>query len=80
MADKLGEKTVAQEYTTKARNMAKEWMELADAGDHYALTYDDKSTWSQKYNLVWDKVMDLDIFPQEVFDTELAYYKKKQNE
>jgi len=80
MADKLGEKTVAQEYTTKARNMAKEWMELADAGDHYALTYDDKSTWSQKYNLVWDKVMDLEIFPQEVFDTELAYYKKKQNE
>lgn len=80
MADKLGKEDVAEEYTQKARAMAKEWMKLADAGDHYSLTYNDKNTWSQKYNLVWDKVMDLDIFPDEVADKEIDFYLGKQNE
>lgn len=80
MADELGKEDVAEQYTEKAREMAKEWMKLADAGDHYALTYNDKNTWSQKYNLVWDKVMDLNIFPEEVADKEIAFYLNKQNE
>ncbi|MEE2772368.1 MAG: DUF4965 domain-containing protein [Bacteroidota bacterium] len=80
VAGQLGKDDVAEEYTQKAKEMAKAWMELADAGDHYALTYNDKNTWSQKYNLVWDKVLDLEIFPQEVFDTELKYYDTKQNQ
>ncbi|UJH90751.1 DUF4965 domain-containing protein [Antarcticibacterium sp. 1MA-6-2] len=80
MAEQIGETQTAEEYTIMARSMAKKWMELADAGDHYALTFDDKNTWSQKYNLVWDKVMDLNIFPREVFDEELKFYLTKQNE
>ncbi len=80
MAETLGKLETAKEYRAVAEGMVKKWMQMADAGDHYALTFNDKDTWSQKYNLVWDKVLDLKLFPQSVFNTETNYYLTKQNE
>lgn len=80
LADKLGKKDVAEKYTNKAKEMAQEWMKMADDGDHYRLTFDKPGTWSQKYNLIWNKMLKLNIYPESVAQKEIAYYLTKQNE
>lgn len=80
MAQKLGMADVSTKYRTAALDMASKWADLANAGDHYALVFKDNSTWSQKYNLIWDKLFKMNLFPKEVYKKEIAYYKTKQNE
>lgn len=79
MADMLGMKETAETYTDSAKNMAKRWMVYDGEGDHYALTFNKNASWSQKYNMVWDKVLDLDLFPKEVREKEIKFYLTKQN-
>jgi hypothetical protein len=79
VADKLGYRSVAAKYREIAKTMAGNWMKMADAGDHYSLVFERPDTWSQKYNLVWDKVLKLNLFPAKVYKTEISYYLTKQN-
>ena len=74
-----GEKAKAHEYSTLAREFATRWSKEARDGDHYKLAFDRADTWSQKYNLVWDRILDLKLFPADVLRTEMDYYKKVQN-
>jgi hypothetical protein len=75
----LGKKDLADQYTSKARQMTTDWINMGKEGDHYKLAFDQANTWSQKYNLVWDKVFKMNIFPAEVAKTEMSYYLGKQN-
>lgn len=79
MADRLGRREEAVKYGVMAREMAVAWQQQALDGDHYRLTFDRPGTWSQKYNLVWDRILGLDVFPPEVAEKELAYYQTVQN-
>ncbi|TWR31163.1 DUF4965 domain-containing protein [Mucilaginibacter pallidiroseus] len=79
LADMLGHKDVAAKNRKIAKDAVTKWMKLADDGDHYALAFGNKDTWSQKYNLVWDKLLGFNLFPQSVYDREIKYYLGKQN-
>jgi hypothetical protein len=79
LAGMLGEKEVADRYQKIASDYARRWMAIADDGDHYTLAFEKPGTWSQKYNLVWDKLLKLNLFPAEVYKKEVSFYLKKQN-
>jgi hypothetical protein len=78
LCEMAGKADEAAAYGRLAREMAGRWVKMADDGDHYRLAFDRPGTWSQKYNLVWDKLLDLKLFPPEVAHKEVAYYKTKQ--
>jgi hypothetical protein len=79
LAERFGQRQEASSYAATAKDMAAKWVKMADDGDHYRLAFDQKGTWSQKYNLVWDKLLKLGLFPPDVARKEIAYYKTKQN-
>ena len=79
MAHILGLYDVAEKYAGIAKKMAVKCEEMANEGDHYRLAFDRENTWSQKYNMIWDKMWNLNLFPNNVIDKEVSYYLTKQN-
>ena len=80
LAAMLGDTATAEKYTNAAKEMAGNWKNIAADGDHYTLAFESEGTWSQKYNLVWDEILGLNIFDEDVHKTEIAYYLTKQED
>lgn len=64
-------------YRQTAERFAAAWQENALDGDHYKLAFDQPGSWSVKYNMIWDKYLSLGLFCQQVYDRELAWYRKQ---
>ncbi len=79
LCELAGKREEAKTYRATAEKFAKEWERMAFDGDHYRLAFDKPGTWSMKYNLVWDGLLDLRLFDSKVKQTELAYYRTKMN-
>ena len=72
----IGDTKLADRYEGTVRKLPAQWEQMARDGDHYKLAFDQPGTWSQKYNLVWDDILDLHLFPKTVAQTEWAFYSK----
>lgn len=75
-----GDSKQAARYRAVAAEYAQEWHRRAYDGDHYRLAFDRPGSWSQKYNLVWDRILGYHLFPETVARTEMAHYKRVQDQ
>jgi hypothetical protein len=79
LCDMTGRKDEAVRYRAAAQSFAAKWEKMADDGNHFRLAFDKSGTWSQKYNLVWDKLLGLNLFDPAIARKEISFYLKKQN-
>ncbi len=79
LCDMRGDKAKSEEYFKLAREFAQRWVKEANDGDHFRLAFDKPGTWSQKYNLIWDRILGLNLFPAEVARKEMDFYRNVQN-
>jgi hypothetical protein len=79
LSEQMGYAQESEKYFSAARGMAAEWKKAAFDKDHYKLAFDKPDTWSIKYNLIWDKLLNLNIFDGDIAETEISYYKTKIN-
>ena len=72
-----GDTKLAAHFEAIVKPMPAQWEHMALEGDHYKLAFDQTNTWSQKYNLVWDKLLDLHLFSPKVMQTEWKFYAQQ---
>ena len=75
----LGQTADADRYLATARDLVGQWQRKAADAHSYRLGFDQPGSWSQKYNLIWDRILGLGLFPSEIAETEMAHYRGKLN-
>jgi hypothetical protein len=75
----VGKSAQASEWRNVAMDMASRWAQLAEEDGQYKLAFDKPGTWSLKYNLIWDDVLEMHLFPANIKRKELSNYIKRQN-
>lgn len=76
MARMLGKDSESGDFLRIAQDYAAKWMKMAGDDGHTRLAFDRPETWSQKYNLAWDGVLGLHLFPESLARGEIDYYRK----
>lgn len=77
VAAALGYTEDAARYRTTAEAFAADWLDRARDGGGTRLAFDQPGSWSLKYNLVWDRLLGLDLFTQEELRREQNFYRSK---
>lgn len=68
----------AEEYMQIAKKYVQSFLQRALNNDgSYRLAYDKDGTFSLKYNAVWDKLWNTNLFPATFYEAELKRYKKE---
>lgn len=79
LAEMSGKKDEAVKYRALAQSFSERWQKEANDGEKFRLAFDKPGSWSQKYNLVWDRILSLNLFPASVMRKEMDYYRKIVN-
>lgn len=69
----------SEEYLKIAGENAAELVKRATEGGKLRLTFDKKSSWSLKYNMIWDFIFGLGLFDESVAKKEILHYYLKEN-
>jgi hypothetical protein len=69
----------AARWRAIAEDYAIRWQALAGKNGPSPLAFGQLATWSQKYNLVWDRLLGLGLFPPEIARQEIELYLSEQN-
>jgi len=77
MAKMRGDAETAAKYRALAEEMVPKWIDAARGGAHGGtrIAFDRPGTWSQKYNIAWDRVLGFGLFPSEIAAAELKAYR-----
>ena len=78
LCEMTGKKEEGEKTRSVCRKFVGDWIIQSNDGDHTRLAFDLPGTWSQKYNLIWDKVLGYNLFPDSIFRKEITFYKKVQ--
>ncbi|MDR1923752.1 MAG: DUF4965 domain-containing protein [Planctomycetaceae bacterium] len=79
LCEQLGKTEAAQKYRRIAEDYAKKWLKDAQDEGRTRLAFDKAGTWSMKHNLIWDSILETNLFPATLAEQEIAWYKKVQN-
>ncbi|CAF0829870.1 unnamed protein product [Rotaria sordida] len=77
LLNSTGQTQRATIYMNQAQEHANYWMQAARDDENYRLQYDLPNTWSQKYNLIYQSILSLNLFPSDVAKLESNYYATK---
>ncbi|MBL8699739.1 MAG: DUF4965 domain-containing protein [Alphaproteobacteria bacterium] len=77
LAEMIGDGAAAKRYRKAAEDFAAHLLGKARDGDGTRLAFDQPGSWSIKYNLVWDRLLGLGLFPEGEMRRELAFYRSK---
>lgn len=66
-------------YMETAQKYADMLMKFALPNGTLPFAEGDKNTWSLKYNLAWDILLDFNLFNNDLYKAECEFYKKKAN-
>jgi len=79
LAEMSGKRELAAKFKALAQQFAGKWLQEAAVDGKSRLAYDRPGTWSQKYNLVWDRILGLGLFPDEAIQREISFYRSASN-
>ncbi|MHA3979237.1 glutaminase domain-containing protein [Halovulum sp. GXIMD14794] len=65
-------------FASAAQRGAEAWLACRRSGAHWPMRFDEPDSWSLKYNLIWDRVLGLDLFPPSVGEAEIHCYREAQ--
>ncbi|KAA1466346.1 DUF1793-domain-containing protein [Dentipellis sp. KUC8613] len=81
IANTLGNTQQSQNYSSIASSYVQQWQNfaLSSDGKHLTLSYGNSSSWGLSYNLYGDKLLKFNLFPQNIYNIQSAWYQTVAN-